>query len=143
MLVLNPWEIPRPCWGGPAPHSAVWNLFCTSAFTEKGAPGSLKVFVLWQQMPVLLIARFLGNSEERVEIYPGGPCTVLEVPLEGSRCFGNAAERWGRFPSLLLLRSDAWKMPSAGTTATPATAAGSRASTSAPRCLISNFRNPS
>lgn len=47
------------------------------------------------------------------------------------------------FPSLLFLRSDAWKMPSAGTTVTPATAAGSRASTSVPRCSISNFRSPS
>lgn len=50
---------------------------------------------------------------------------------------------WGCFPSLVFLRWDAWKMPSAGTTVTPATAAGSRGSTSVPRCLISSSRNPS
>lgn len=73
--------------------------------------------------------------------HPAAPCSVLAVPLEGGRCFGNGAERWRC--SLLSLRSDAWKMPSAGTTVTPATAAGSRGSTSVPRCSISSSRNPS
>lgn len=89
-----------------AHHPAVWNLFCTPAVTEEGAPGSLKAFVpwqqLWQRMPVLLI-QFLGNISSGVEIpvYPCAPCSVLEVPLEGSRCFGNGAERRGcSFPAL-------------------------------------------
>lgn len=71
-------------------------------------------------------------------------CCALHCP--GSAAGGQPALwewSWGCLPSLLFLRWDAWKMPSAGTTATPATAAGSRGSTSVPRCLISSFRNPS